>query len=350
MLPNPQGFVIEGGSFNEAQNQHVDHSTNYINITLSPEVPHSKAGVGYWLDSEALYKLISQVNLLAAAAKISRSLTSEGPEDPKSSSTPSVNDSTVSGAIESPTAKPVPEEPVKVIQEAKKRLTIYTGVDKALKKLKRSISIVFTLTPASMIHECGTPWAEVVWKVLQFEKTTTMRRQINWTSGTGFCRVEERDDGTLQPADLRSVVAPGTVAILETVEDHEEFFQQQMEAPYNEMRVVWNSTGSEQRLALCSIYSKIPLKEDPNQFSPVADLTVGEFFACGPPVMLQAFAVPPSEYQERQPIDTKLLRPLFVSAGSSAPEPIDISKLSKPVTAFRLYSDTSGKIVLEKDK
>ena len=35
---------------------------------------------------------------------------------------------------------------------------------------------------------------------------------------------------------------------------------------------------------------------------------------------------------ERQPIDTRtLLRPLFVSDGTSEPEPIDISKLSKPV-------------------
>ena len=35
---------------------------------------------------------------------------------------------------------------------------------------------------------------------------------------------------------------------------------------------------------------------------------------------------------ERQPIDTRtLLRPLFINDGTSEPEAIDISKLSKPV-------------------
>lgn len=330
MASNAQGFVIEGGRFNEVQNQNVDHSTNYqLNISLTSEVLHSKAGAsandfGSLLNREAL---ISQANLLVGPVKSSSSLTSEGSERSMSSSTPSINVSTVNGpgAIERPVAVPIPEPQVKVIQEVEKRLAIYTGVDKALKKLNRSISIVLTLTPA-MTHEFDTPWATIVWKVLIFEKIATMRRQIDWTSRTGFCTVEELDDGTLQPGDLRSVVTPGTATILQTVEGDEEF-SQQMEVPSDEMRGVCNLTGFEQRLALCSIDPKKPKS---NQFSPVVDLAVGEFFACGPPVMLQAFAVPPSEYQERQPIDTRtLLRPLFVSAGTSAPEPIDISKLSK---------------------
>ena len=112
----------------------------------------------------------------------------------------------------------------------------------------------------------------------------TMRRQINWTSRfvipyglpsqssfdflarTGFCTVEELDDGTLQPGDLRSVVTviqlpsssefplnsyqPGTATILQTVEGDEEF-SQKMEISSDEMRAVCNLTGLEQRLALC---------------------------------------------------------------------------------------------------
>jgi len=139
MLPNAQGFVIEGGSFNEAQNQHVDHSTNYqiTNISFLSEALHSKAGASANdlespLNREALEKFISQAKAL---------VTSEGSEG--SMSTPSIDGSTVSGTIErpGPVAIPVPEPPVKVIQEVEKKLTIYTGVDKASKKLKRSISV-----------------------------------------------------------------------------------------------------------------------------------------------------------------------------------------------------------------
>ena len=148
MASSAQGFVIEGGNFNEAQNQSVDHSTNYqlLNISLSSEVLHSKAGAsandfGSLLNREALDKLISQAKLLVETAKSSSSLPSEASEGSMSSSTPSISLSTVSGAIERPFAIPVPERPVKVLQEVEKRLTIYTGVDRALKKLKKSISV-----------------------------------------------------------------------------------------------------------------------------------------------------------------------------------------------------------------
>ena len=147
MASSAQGFLIESGSFDEAQNQSVDHSTNYkLNISLSSEVLHSKAGasandLGSLLNREALDKLISQAKLLVETAKSSSSLPSDASEDSMSSSTPSVSVSTVSGAIERPFAIPVPERPVKVIQEVEKRLTIYTGVDRALKKLKKSISV-----------------------------------------------------------------------------------------------------------------------------------------------------------------------------------------------------------------
>jgi len=147
MFLNAQGFVVEDGSFNEAQYQHVDHSTNYqiTNISFSSEALHPKAGasandLGY-LNPEAL---ISKAKLLVEAAKNGSSSTPEGSADGStSSSTPSANGSTVIGAIERPVLDPipVPEPPVKDIQEVEKRLTIYTGVDNAQKRLKRSISV-----------------------------------------------------------------------------------------------------------------------------------------------------------------------------------------------------------------
>ena len=143
MLPNAREFAIEGGSFNEAQNQHVDHSTNYqYNITFSSEALHPKAGApaNHLATLEALNTFFSQTNLSVATEKSSSSLTSDGSEG-SMSSTPPIDCSTVSGAIERPVAIAVPEQPVKVIQELEKRLIIHTGVDKALKKLKRSIKV-----------------------------------------------------------------------------------------------------------------------------------------------------------------------------------------------------------------
>ncbi|EDR05254.1 uncharacterized protein LACBIDRAFT_329954 [Laccaria bicolor S238N-H82] len=176
-----------------------------------------------------------------------------------------------------------------------------------------------------------------------------MRSTICWTS-----QVDELDGGILQPYNLCSAMAPGDTIILQTIMGGDQRVFHQMEIPSNELRAVWNMTGSDQCLALCTVDPKKPKLK---QFNPVSftmvmnDTTIyRDFFACGPPVMLQAFVVPPSKYYEQQPIDTStLLQPLFIDAGTSKPAPINVGKLTKPITAFRLYSDMSGKIVLEKE-
>ncbi|KAF8969006.1 hypothetical protein BDZ97DRAFT_1902747 [Flammula alnicola] len=336
MFPASHEFVIQGGCFNEAQTQHVDYSTKYeFNVTIVAGDKAQPDELGHLLNPEKWEKLIHKANILVAERNGQETCAEE------------VHDG--AEGDEPPTE---PERPLEIPQ-VQKRITIYTGVDKALKKLKRSIDVVFILTPA--ISDSDTPWPTIVWKVCIIDPPT-MQTQIIWSSQAGFCGLEELDDGTLRPGDLKMAVQvcdrlprwpsfPGCAAILQNV-DNEHDFSEQIEMPFttNDFAVC-NMTGSNQRFALCTID---PTKPESDQFSPVVDLdSVGDVFACGPPVMLQAYVVP--GYRERQPIDTsKLLRPLFVNAASK-PQPIDISRLDKPVTAFRLYSNAAGKLILEKD-
>ncbi|KIJ96563.1 hypothetical protein K443DRAFT_281699 [Laccaria amethystina LaAM-08-1] len=123
---------------------------------------------------------------------------------------------------------------------------------------------------------------------------------------------------------------------------------EQLPMPFKTSTIaVSNMTGSRLRLALCSIDPT----NDFDLFSPVVDLdSVASFgkhvFACKPPVMLQAYAV--SGYQGHQLIDPSQLRcPLFLNASSSGPHAIDLRKLNNQLTKYQLYSDDTGKVILE---
>ena len=86
---------------------------------------------------------------------------------------------------------------------------------------------------------------------------------------SGFCVVEELDDGTLQPGDLHAVVKvcnyqvritptnklfvkPGHAAILQNLHDGRDM-SEQMPMPFMTGNIaVSNMTGSQLRLALCA--------------------------------------------------------------------------------------------------
>ncbi|KIJ97666.1 hypothetical protein K443DRAFT_9740 [Laccaria amethystina LaAM-08-1] len=126
--------------------------------------PHSKVvdlpnNHGYLLNHKGLDKLILQLNgIIKQLIPIS-------------------NGSTVNEANE----HLVVPNLLKVTQDVEKQIVIYTGVDKAMKKLNRSIKIAFTLTPATTCKS-GDQWDTIIWKICYFEKTTTMQYKINWTS------------------------------------------------------------------------------------------------------------------------------------------------------------------------
>jgi len=226
-----------------------------------------------------------------------------------------------------------------------RRLIIYSGVDIAKKKLKSAVEIVFTLTPVGL-SPGGKPWATIVWRVLQFRPSTPMRQDLTWYNEVGFCDLLEENNSTLKPGELSQVVKPKHIAVLQDIEGNPDFsahFKMTLETAGV---AVLNKLDSSQRLALCSIDRD---RVETDQFSPVIDIgsvKSNDIFVCGPPVMLQAYAVP--RKTERLPIDTcKISRSLFVdSAGKQ--KPIDIRTL-RSSTAFRLYTNTSGKIILEKD-
>jgi len=109
---------------------------------------------------------------------------------------------------------------------------------------------------------------------------------------------------------------------------------------------VINKQTSSQRFALCTIDQSRP---ETDQCLPVIDIgsvRSDGIILCGFPVMLQAYVV--RGFTERKPIDTSgLLRPLLADEVGKY-KPLDIRTL-KSRTAFRLYSNPAGKIILEKE-
>jgi len=225
-----------------------------------------------------------------------------------------------------------------------KRLSIYTNVDIAKKKLKMAIEIIFTLTPA------GSPpsghWPTIVWKTLRFQPNNTTRHDLCWYNKAGFCVLEEQNDTTLKPGDMSAIVESKHLAILQDIDESPDF-SSHTEIPLEMTDIaVINKLSSGQRFALCTID---PSRPETDQFLPVIDIgsvSSNDIYLSGFPVMLQAYVV--RGFTERKPIDTSsLLRPLFVDSAGK-PNPLDIRTMRSP-TAFRLYSNQSGKIILEKD-
>jgi hypothetical protein len=232
------------------------------------------------------------------------------------------------------------------------KLTIYTNVDRATRKLNRSTDLLLTLTP---LPSPGTTWKTIVWKVLHFEKQTVQTRQVIWSIGMGFCVVEERQDGIIAPGDLRLTVRPGHAVVLNGstdaststddpnssgVQQEQQQFNLEVKMPFESDEIaVCNQTNEPQRFALCTID---PTKFEADTFSLVVDLDTDarEVLQCGRPVIIHVYAVSPSQQcRERQPIAaTTLGTPLSV---------IDIRTLGQAAT-FRLYSMPSGRYALEK--
>jgi len=234
------------------------------------------------------------------------------------------------------------------------KLTIYTNVDKASRRLNRTTDLLLTLTPLS---SPGTIWKTIVWKVLHFEQKAVQTRQIIWSTGMGFCVVEEGIDGTITPGDLRLAVRPGHAVVLKGSTDantstddpnssavQREPEQQQLDLevkmPFESDEIaVCNQTNVPQRFALCTID---PTKFETDTFSPVVGLDTEEreVLQCGRPVMIHVYAVSPGQrFRERQPIAAGTLgTPISV---------IDIRTLGQAAT-FRLYSLHTGKYALEK--
>ncbi|KAH8833172.1 hypothetical protein DL96DRAFT_711879 [Flagelloscypha sp. PMI_526] len=238
------------------------------------------------------------------------------------------------------------EPPLKV-EPLTKVFTIYTGVDQATKKLKRSTDLVLTLTPAASDPE--RPWATIVWKVLHFEKLSAMKSQVTWSAEAGFCVLQEEDDGTLTPGPLRMPAKPGHATILREVEEGsttESYLDSEVKIKDTTDDIaIANTTDTPQRLALCTID---PKKHEADRFSPVANISLfgrsgpedqsGKFaLQCGPPVLLQVYAF--NGYKERQPFqnDDGKAKPIFTK---------NLSTVRSGVS-FRLYSKPSGHITLE---
>ncbi|KAH8810368.1 hypothetical protein DL96DRAFT_538210 [Flagelloscypha sp. PMI_526] len=228
-----------------------------------------------------------------------------------------------------------------------KVFTIYTSIDQATKKLKRSTDLVLTLTPAT--SDPIQPWAAIAWKVLHFEKLSAMKSQVTWCTKAGFCDLQEEDDGTLTPSSLQMLAKPGHIAILREVEEGnttESFLDSEFKInDSTEDIAIANTTDTPQRLALCTID---PKKRDADHFSPVVDISLfgmsepegqsGKFaLQCGPPVLLQVYAF--NGYKERQPFQNNegKVRPIFTK---------NLHMLRSGVS-FRLYSKPSGHIALE---
>jgi len=312
-------LTIEGGSFTEIHSDSVNNSTSIVYNVYFAEDKTGVDAQSQLIDKEKWKELVSNVEHIIAKRQ-----NGELEED--------------TGDLDTDTNNPE-EQPV-----ITKRLVIYTGVDVAKKKLKTTVEIIFTLTPTG--SPAAGPWPTIVWKTLKFQPNHAIRHDVYWYSKAGFCVVKEQNDTTLKPGDMSAIVESKHLAILQDIDESPDF-SSHTEIPLETTDIaIINKLPSSQRFALCTID---PTRPETDQFLPVVDIgSVGsdDILLCGFPVMLQAYVV--RGFTERKPIDTSsLLRPLFVDKAGKA-KPIDIRTLRSP-SAFRLYSNQAGKIILEKD-
>jgi len=171
------------------------------------------------------------------------------------------------------------------------------------------------------------------------------QQTLSWGAEAGFSVVKQEEDGTLIPGDLCVPVDLKHMAILGTENGSVDFAEtRKMANSQAPVISVFNKTGVRQHLALCSIDDSDP--EGP-KFYPVVNLGNLEdntTMECGPPVMLQAYAV--SGHKEGQILKPgDLNRALFVDPAGH-PQPRDIRQMTSG-DAFRLYTSPSGKVILE---
>ncbi|GLB38798.1 hypothetical protein LshimejAT787_0506630 [Lyophyllum shimeji] len=300
MLPNASHFTINDGTFTEIHSGSVDQSKHYHLYIFGSLQDEIQAGLRPPLDEGTLKELVASVE-----ARI--------PQEGEAAQT-----DIQAGQSDEAQGPETPAEPE--IIPTVKQLVIYTNTDNANKKLKKATNIVFTLTPPGS-PPSGKSWPTIVWKTLQFLPLTMMKKDCAWSDETGISIVREKDNSTIHPDNARIVIKPRHMAVT---------------AQFG----LINKSSFSSRFALCVVDRSRP---ESDRFCPVIDvrdLKEDDLFMCGPPVGLQAYAVP-ADVKERRLIDTSQYRPLF-------PKPIDVRTL-KAKTTFRLYSHPSGRVVLDKE-
>jgi len=225
-----------------------------------------------------------------------------------------------------------------------KNLVIFTATDNARQRLKAPVQVLFTLTPSDPSFSPNS-YPAIAWKILPFQQMVPAQQTLSWGAELGFSVVKQQEDGTVTPGDLCMPVDPKHMAILGTENGLVNFAEtRKMNNAQAPVISVFNKTGVPQHLALCSVDESDP--EGP-KFYPVVDLgnlKHNTTIECGPPVMLQAYAV--SGYKEGQVLKPgDLNRVLFVDPAGD-PQPRDIRQMTSG-DAFRLYTNYSGKVILE---
>ncbi|KAF8062479.1 hypothetical protein FPV67DRAFT_273297 [Lyophyllum atratum] len=324
MLPNASHFSINDGVFTEIHSDNVNHSTNYNVYIVGDFQNEIERGSRPALDEAQWKKLVANIENLV-----------KKPDDSEEAQTAVADEST------SEEEQRASETQTNTITNRLLRFIIYTNTDDAKKKLKSSTQLVFTLTPPGS-PPFGRSWPTIVWKVLEFQPNTSKKQEFMWSDETAFCVVNQKNNSTFEPGRVDTdVVRPGHVAVLQDIENNLDF-SLQVELPVDSTAqyAIFNKTETKEGFALCVVDRTRP---ETDQLCPVVNidgLRSDEIFMCGPPVMLQAYAI--SGYKERRLIDTHTInRALFQ-------QPIDVRKLGSKV-AFRLYADRAGKIILERD-
>lgn len=326
MLPNASHFSINDGTFTEIHSENVNLSKHYHLYIFGDLQNEIEKGLRPPLDEARLKQLVTSVEALLPKPE-------EGQEANQDVAQTVPSDDQ---EVEQPGPETQPEqETIPTLRQ----LVIYTNTDNANKKLKRATNVVFTLTPPGL-PPSGKSWPTIVWKALPFLPSTMMKKDFTWSDETGFSLVKEKDNSTLEPDSARTVVKPRHIAVL-LGDGSSADLSMQVELPLENTAqfALINKTDFGTRFALCVVDRTRP---ESDQFCPVIkveSLGEDEIFMCGPPVMLQAYAVP--DVKERRLIDSLQNRPLF-------PKPIDVRTL-RPKTAFRLYSHPSGRVVLDKE-
>ncbi|GLB34411.1 hypothetical protein LshimejAT787_0112950 [Lyophyllum shimeji] len=325
MLPNASHFTINDGTFTEIHSGSVDQSKHYHLYIFGSLQDEIQAGLRPPLDEGKLKELVASVE-----ARIPR-LIQEGE---------AAQTDIQAGQSDEAQGPEMPAGPE--IIPTVKQLVIYTKTDNANTKLKKATNIVFTLTPPGS-PPSGKSWPTIVWKTLQFLPLTMMKKDCAWSDETGISIVREKDNSTIDPDNARIVIKPRHMAVLLDGEDGAFELSVQVEMPLEVTAQfgLINKSSFSSRFALCVVDRSRP---ESDRFCPVIDLKdlkEDDLFMCGPPVGLQAYAVP-ADVKERRLIDTSQYRPLF-------PKPIDVRTL-KAKTTFRLYSHPSGRVVLDKER
>lgn len=227
---------------------------------------------------------------------------------------------------------------------AQKSLTFYTSTDQANKRLKAPVQILLTLTTKDSAFSPNT-YPAVAWKILTFQPNCTSAETLSWEEDVGFSVIKPNDDGTLAPGDLSAPVDPKHMVLLQQSNGITDLSEQKKKFSLPSKIGVFNKSGMPHHMALCTVEG---LESDNPKFLPVIDLGEikhSQMLECERPTMLQAYAV--SRYKQGQILKSgDLTRALFIDPADD-PEPLDIKEIPSG-QAFRVYSNFSGKVLLQK--